>query len=583
MSTISVLGRASDSPDAVAIVRPADLKNWIGALPYANPGAVLRSLDEGLSLLNAATVKPSVRFELLELHAGAYVRLLDLFSQEQGNRGVNALEQHRAFAETARRLTLRTADGYKLVIDGTAPKKSSLFGNRRSDIAAIQRAVLFLCYSLNHYYDQYLPTEPRVWIELANLYRLACERGALDRPGTRDDQRRGFGKPISHLYKLALLTGLADPYHHGPGEVWKIFEFLGECADATHLGPEPPSAGPEGIFVIDPDGVERAKPLESEAGGEAAKGYYLDTKPAFELLQQMRDEADQGCRDAFPTARAKQQFVSILNRVIHSLEEPAQRSNDRTPIATPVRLSVGITATQCLIGGPAVVGTEATFTAGPNVVGQGAESEAEEDEEDDRVALLKMIDPRSGATVDIGVATDSRKRAKIGGGADESDDAGVMATYGTEPWQVTNRSRRGIGIMRHDPPRTPLCVGEIVAFATKERASAIGLVRWLTVDEAGVYRAGVEIIGKRADSVTLRAAENEDNPGAARPALALPFFGADEKVAALAALPGTFSERGVLIVESPDSETQVRIQMKSLIDATPSCERFSYRIDHGND
>ena len=132
--------------------------------------------------------------------------------------------------------------------------------------------------------------------------------------------------------------------------------------------------------------------------------------------------------------------------------------------------------------------------------------------------------------------------------------------------------------MRHDAPQIPLCVGEIVSFATKKNAVALGVVRWLTVDEAGVYRAGAEIIGKRADSVRLRAAADEDNPSAARPALALPFFGADETVATLAALPGTFSEQAVLIVERPGTEAQVWIEINSLIDATPSCERFSYRI-----
>jgi hypothetical protein len=184
-------------------------------------------------------------------------------SHKHGIRGVTALEQHRALAETARILTLRMADGYRLVVDGTAPKKSLLFANRGCGTRAIQRAVLFFCYSLNHYYDQYLPTEPRVWTELVTLYRLARECGAINRQGSRGNHRREFGKSISHLYKLALLTGLADPYRHGPGEVWKLFEFLGECADAAHLTSKPPSVGPEGIFVIDPDGVERARALES--------------------------------------------------------------------------------------------------------------------------------------------------------------------------------------------------------------------------------------------------------------------------------------------------------------------------------
>lgn len=354
-----------------------------------------------------------------------------------------------------------------------------------------------------------------------------------------------------------------------------MFEFLGECADAARLSPEPPSAGPEGVFVIDPRGVERAWPLSFDAGAEVAKAYYLDTNSTSALLQKMRDEVQQGHRDTFRTARSKQQAVSILNRMLRSLTEPAQRSNDRTPIATPVELAVGISATQHLISGTVVGGAQATFTAGTEAVTQGAESK------NDDVAVIKMIDPRSGGTVDIGVDVNNRERGvarKEDGGATASDEAGVMANYGTELWNVANKSRRGIGIMRRDAPQIPLCVGEIVSIATKKRAPAIGLVRWFSVDEAGIYRAGIEVISKRADCVGLRAAEHESNPGAARPALAMPFFGADEKVATLSALPGTFREGGVLIVERPDSDTRVRIQMNSLIDATPSCERFTYRV-----
>jgi hypothetical protein len=576
LNTKVVPNQAPGPPNAVAITRPADLNCWIDALPFANLGGVLANLDNELSLLNNATVKAPVRFDLLELHAGAYVRLLASLSRAQGSRGVNALEQHRAFAETARRLTLRMADGYKLIVGDTVARKFSLFANRRSDIAPIQRAALFLCYSLNHCYDQYLPTEARVWAELAKLYRLASERSSLDRSVSRGELRPEFGKPISALYKLALLTGLANPYQHGPGEVWKMFEFLEECADAAVLGTEPPSRGSECIFVIDPDGIEHARPLDADR--DIANGYFFDTKPVSELLQRMRDEAEQGGRDAFPTARSKKQLLSILSRVIRSLNEPAQRSNDRKPKSVPVHLAIGITAAQYHIDATTVVGTEATFTAGPGATVHDREPDLES--KNDRISSLKMVDPRSGSTIDVGVTAKVRRRAagaKSGGGG-EAEETGIMATYGTEPWQVTNKSRAGIGILRYDPPRIPLCVGEVVSIAAKGRVSAIGLVRWLTIDEAGIHRAGAEIIATRADCVSLRPTEDEDNPGAARPALALPFFGAGEKVASLVAPPGTFSEQGELIVESLNSEFQVRIEMTNLIDATPSCERFSYRI-----
>lgn len=578
MSTKAARDQASQAQTDVATVRPADLKQWIDALPYANRGAVLESLSHELSLLNAVEIKPSVRFELLELHAGAYVRLLSSLIQQRAGGGAAALKHHRVFAEMARAVTQHLADGYALIVDGAASKKGALFGKRRSDVPAIQRAILFLCYTLNHHYDQYLPTDPRVWIELTRLYEVARERGALDRPGSRGDFRLEFGKSVSHLYKRTLLTGLADPYHHGPGEVWTMFDFLGECADAAELTTDPPSTGPEGVFVIDPSGEERAWPLSFDSGADARDRRYLNTITTCAHLQGMRDETEQGDREDFRSPRAKRQAVSILNRMIRSLQEPAQRSNDRTPIAAPVQLAVGISATQQLIGGKVMGGAQATFAEGKEIVSQGAESQ------DDDVAVLKMIDPRSGGTVDVDV--DVRKRnagagGDKGGGAGGSEQAGVTAVYGTESWNVTNKSRRGIGITRSDPPQNPPCVGEIVSFSTKKNTSAIGLVRWFTVDEAGIYRAGIEIIGKRADSISIRAAEDAGNAGAARPALAMPFFGADEKVATLVALPGTFREQGTLIVQSADSENQVTVQMNSLMDATPSCERFTYRVGPG--
>ena len=143
MSTRGALNQASPTQTEVATVRPADLKQWIDALPYANRGAVLESLGHELSRLGAVEIKPSLRYELLELHAGAYVRLLSSLIQQRGSGGASALKHHRAFAEMARKVTLHLADGYQSIVDGAASKKGALFGKRRSDIPAIQRAMLF--------------------------------------------------------------------------------------------------------------------------------------------------------------------------------------------------------------------------------------------------------------------------------------------------------------------------------------------------------------------------------------------------------------------------------------------------------
>ena len=82
---------------------------------------------------------------------------------------------------------------------------------------------------------------------------------------------------------------------------------------------------------------------------------------------------------------------------------------------------------------------------------------------EDADSLLKMIDPRSGATVDIGMAAKARERAAIA----EAEAAARLAKYGTEPWQVTNKSQTGLGIMRRERPNNSMCVGEIISLAGK--------------------------------------------------------------------------------------------------------------------
>jgi len=58
-------------------------------------------------------------------------------------------KMHRADSDVTRRVTTEIAYGYKIVIAHSVGKKS-LFGKNKDVVKAVQRAMLFLSYSLLH-------------------------------------------------------------------------------------------------------------------------------------------------------------------------------------------------------------------------------------------------------------------------------------------------------------------------------------------------------------------------------------------------------------------------------------------------
>ena len=69
--------------------------------------------------------------------------------------------------------------GYKQALSDLQARKSRFSGSR--DLRqGLQRSVLFSSLALLHCYDEYRPREPRLWLEVIALYKVAAKQEKLD-------------------------------------------------------------------------------------------------------------------------------------------------------------------------------------------------------------------------------------------------------------------------------------------------------------------------------------------------------------------------------------------------------------------
>ena len=316
------------------------VEEWIESLPYADFGVVVRNVLDAVSKLNRSPVKPAIRLSLMELYAQPYQYLMELQEKHGGSRTAAAFEKHRADTEAARRVATEMAYSYKLVLAHSLGKKS-LFGKSKDVAIALQRAVLFVSFSLMHSYDKYMPAPRLLWSELWELFRYATMSQLETQPTTAKNLRGEFQTTVAHAYKRILLTSVIDPYHLAEGEIWKVFSLLGAWTDAAKLTEMTEVDKPTGYFVLDPDNDQRpisyAEAMERDISDNCR---LLNTNPVIQLLQQTLKSA------GGPTPER-----NLIGRMVRSLGLPPKRHSPRTSTGGQVNLTSGISTLHHFIGG----------------------------------------------------------------------------------------------------------------------------------------------------------------------------------------------------------------------------------------
>ena len=186
---------------------PRDLKRWIAGLPKANIGETARQLYQSLVELNQFLTPSENRLQLLELLRPEVSFVCQHLERHFLNQAIVLDERPRKVANLCQALQNHLAVGYKLIISRVIARS----GKDRDQLLAValQRASHSLCKALIRASQLYCPVPEGLWLELHQLYQIACEQ-RLQRQVIRDPLARHTpGMSTEQTYVTALLLGCA--------------------------------------------------------------------------------------------------------------------------------------------------------------------------------------------------------------------------------------------------------------------------------------------------------------------------------------------------------------------------------------
>jgi len=543
MSLKLITPQLSAKPEPGVETRAVYVEEWVEALPFANPPALLRELHDTLYRLNRSPLKAAQRFGLLELYLPAYRFLLELQDEQGPVHSMAAFDKYRAETDATRHVADEMASGYKLVLAELLEGRT-MWRRHRQLATALQRAFMFLCFALVHSHSEYLPTPLGSWDELSDLYRYAEENGleAQEQPGGK--LRPEFAKSIRHHYKRVLLVSLLDPHRLAHAEAWSAYRLLDEWADAAEVTRPQPVEKPTGMFVVDALPDHRPVPYKEVVASTLSDRYrLLNAAPVIRAAQQRlsalrQRRAGTGAAEPGAGERGAGAAASLLNTVVRALSLPRQRGTPRRAGAGQVRVAIGLSTLHHFLSG----GDPDPEPASGDTGGGGSTGEE---------------------SIEIGAP----------GGA----GLGGRHTYSAEFWDLHDVGPGGVGLIKHMRPNVAIAAGDLIGVQPEREHDArtwmIGVVRWLRISGPGEYQAGIQILARSAEPVTLTAGPGESQALHKRAGLALSRL-ARAPGNSIVAPSGTFARGTPMLVEAPQGALHVAGEV--LIESTLAYDRFTY-------
>ncbi len=519
-----------------AETRPLYVEDWIHSLPYANPNAVVQAVRKAISALNETPITGPARVELLELYAGPYKYLLESRTIGRTAHSIAAFERNRQAVEALRRLAVEMAYGYKLALNDYRDAQGRWTGDKPMGFA-LQRTLMYLSQVLMHSYHEYLPVPPNVWKELKELYWLAREHGLAELGVPSEELPTDFALSLSHGFKRILLVGLVDPYYLSYGQVWEVFDTVGDWAAEASLVDHAPEASGAGYFVIDMSRDARPTAfIHSRSEDLGRICCFLNANPVLKKAQERIAEIKQfsDATYAGTSDTPQRSSISLLRRMTRAWGLPPKRHAPRMIISGEVNLASGLPALHYFLSG---------CTIQVQVPGPGAESD--------------IIVSSHGSIV-----------------SDEPADS-RRSPYGLEAWSLLNEGPSGVGLLKSRRPSQLIRVGEIIGMQEtgskdSDGAWTVGVIRWLVVRQTGEYLAGVQILGSRPQAVLVRRALD----ATPRTALMLPADPETQTKGTVIAPHGTYEPGVRLFIEGGEQRSGVRAD--SLLEITVAYEQFNY-------
>lgn len=538
---------------------PRDLKRWIAGLPKANIGETARQLYQSLVELNQFVTPSENRLQLLELMRPEVSFVCQHLERHFLNQAIVLDERPRKVANLCQALQNHLAVGYKLIISRVIART----GKDRDQLLAVslQRASHSLCSPLIRASQLYCPVPEGLWLELHQLYQIACEQ-RLQRQVIRDPlARHTQGLSTEQTYVIALLLGCARTNQMRQNGIARLAEALEPWSTLIKL-----QAGddPDSLFVLAPqiDGPPRYKSLYQSSELHNLLG--IDTQPLVDAIKEylsLAEDERSKSRLMIPDGVS----LDLLQHVAAAWGDIAERTFQRTPGQGSLTLCIGMTALHFFLSGRRSFG---------EVLKRPVEIGA---------AVFKPVtgepDVWSGAfdaqrTAADEIHFEEIQYTKVTPG-EQAQPESNGENYPTFPLAIVNHSPGGYCLSWPKDVPSQLQAGEILGVQdSPSQGWSVAIVRWIRQVRGGGTQMGIELIAPHARPCGLQLLRKGEQNSQYLRALLLPEISAISRPASLITPRLPFQEGSKVLINDHGEEHRAVLTRKQV--STGSFSQFEY-------
>jgi hypothetical protein len=541
---------------------PRDLKRWIADLPKANIGETARLLYQGLSELNQLLTSSDNRLQLLELLRPEVYFVCKHLERHFLHQAIVLDERSRKIANLCQALQNHLATGYKQIVVRITPR----FSKDRAPLLAqaLQRAIHCLDGPLIRATQLYCPVPEGLWLELHQLYRIACTH-KLQHVSLRDElASQTLTLSIEQTYVVALLLGAARCNQLRQNQIARLAEVLEPWSQWIKLQP---SNSVDGLFAVAPDldvGPRYRSKFRTE---QQASLLGVDPQPLVAAIEAHLQGDNSG---STPLPVPAGLTLDTLQHLHAAWGQAAERSFQRTVGQGTLTLCVGMSALHFYLGGERSFsdilknpGTRlAKFSALP-LTGQGKDQ------------WSQAFDAAPNASADALLPYEEIEYPHLQNddGKEAADSNRHFPTYALP---IINHSPGGYCLAWPGAVPAELQAGEMVGIEdSANKGWSIAVVRWIRQVRGGGTQMGIEQVAPYAEPCGLQLVRSQDDHSQYLRGLLLPEISAIDLPATLLAPRLPFQEGNKVLINTNGQERRAGLDRR--VASTNSFNQFAYR------
>ncbi|TNF81623.1 molecular chaperone [Pseudomonas sp. ICMP22404] len=535
---------------------PRDLKRWIANLPKANIGETARLLYQAIGELNLLLTPSENRLQLLELLRPEVYYVCKHLERHFLQQAIVLDERSRKIVNLCQALQSHLAMGYKQIVARIAPK----FTKDRARLlsTALQRAIHALNGPLLRATELYSPVPEGLWLDLHQLYRIACQY-RLQHQSIGDDLVSQVQQlSAEQTYVVALLLGAARSNQLRQGQIARLAEVLEAWSQRIKLDPTSTAAS---LFAVAPE-LDVGPRYRSKFRAEQQPGLLgVDLEP---LVRAITTHLERPAENTLPVPGGMS--TDTLQHLQAAWGEAVERSFQRTEGNGTLTICVGMSALHYYLGGErsfseilkAPVTRKARFEASASKTNDTWKQafDAAPTGDSDMLPYEEIEYPVNPADEE-------------GGGSDNQHH------FPTYELPIVNHSPGGycLGWPKDVPEQ--LQAGEMIGIRdTNDQAWSVAVVRWIRQVRGGAMQMGIELVAPYAQPCGVQLLREKNESSHYLRGLLLPEISAIELPATMIAPRLPFQEGQQVLINTNGRELRAGLDRR--VTSTHSFNQFAY-------